>query len=192
MSTKIYNAYRIEACYSIEEVMKRLLEARTLYHENIVDHLVDGSERIMAAYELKNYYRLSRKMKDVMKEGCNDPLNFTASVMVYFNRGRIIVQFFGLDYPLRNGIVETVFGDIMEDYHYQNQADEWWCYEDNHTDEEILVFEKDWQERKEVWDEIFEDNLTPIKVGLVYELFTDSDTFGVCMDVQNRLTQTGE
>lgn len=181
MSTKIYNAYKVDDGVNIDVIMNLLRCARGNYHDEIVKFLSLHNERLKCAYDLKDTFGLVDIIKDVMDKGCNDPLNFGASVVVYPYKGNLYLQFFGLDSPLRTDIVDTIFGSICDDYHYQNQSDPWYDYGD-FSEEENEVHARDYEERQLVWDGIFGNSWKPSEVGLVFELFTSSDCVSVVFE----------
>lgn len=193
MSTKIYNAYRVNKGISIDKVMDLLKQARKQYHEEVTKYLVLSEERLKVMYEVDSLGGLVKEIKESVNSGINDTLNFSASVMVYLFEGRIYLQFFGLDSPLKTDIVGTLFEPICTDYHYQNQTDAWYEYTDEeYTKKQLKEFEKDYEERKRVWDGIYGDSWKPVEVGLVYEVFTSSDSMMVVFNAQEILRKGGK
>lgn len=185
MSTKIYSAYRIKEEYSIEDVMEKIKKIKILYKSEIVNFLFGRWDSIKIANDIKDCYELSTYLKDVIKKGYNDYLNFSASVMVYFFEGRIYIQFFGLDgHILKTNFVDDIFDGMIEDYHYQNQSDPWWSYEDKEiTKEQEEIYEVEWAERERVWDGILGDLHKFSDIGLAYDIFGGGDCFDISLDL---------
>ncbi|KFZ27721.1 MAG: hypothetical protein KQ78_00031 [Candidatus Izimaplasma bacterium HR2] len=105
--------------------------------------------------------------------------------MIYFFESRIYIQFFGLDgYTLKTNFVDDIFDEMIEDYHYQNQTDPWWAYEDKEiTKEQEEIYETEWAERERVWDGILGDFHRFSDIGLAYDIFGDGDCFDVSHDL---------
>jgi hypothetical protein len=61
----------------------------------------------------------------------------------------------------------------MTDFHYQDQSD---------RPEDIT--EEDYQHRREVWDDLFEQERRPGYAGFVWNLLGDSDIMKIWCDVQ--------
>jgi len=185
MSTKIYNAYKVESCYCIDDVIKSLIKTRELYHKHIVDYLAGDYDNIKNRNGITNVYGLSQILKDdIVDQGIFD---YTASVVLYVNKGCVYIQFFGFDNKTFDEVVKPVFGRMMVDYHYQNQSDPWYEYEENLTPDKRLLYDKEYEERRIVWEEIFGDDYVPSSRGLSYDFYTKSDVIHIVYDVKDEL-----
>jgi hypothetical protein len=113
-----------------------------------------------------DYFALTYVLKGFVEQKQNDPFNFDASMVLYGYKGNMYVQFFGL-----SGYVylDDIFGDyfkglvkngVLADYHYQDQSDD--EDEDN----------PDWEERGDMWDELYDGYDTSAQVGFSYEFFS--------------------
>jgi len=99
----------------------------------------------------------------------NDPLNFSASMVLIEYKGQMYVQFFGFhgyEYLTEcfgkyfKGLVKN---GVLADWRYQNQTDD----EDG----------DDWEERENMWDEIYKSNgwdgyYSPAQVGFSHDFFS--------------------
>lgn len=81
-------------------------------------------------------------------------------VVVYFHDKNIYIQLFG-GYGTVDRVVE-ILGDKIEDFHYQDQTDSDVC-------------EEEYEKRKKVWDEIFNESWSPAKSGLSYKIISSYD-----------------
>lgn len=180
MSTKIYDAYKVNNL-SITEVVDKLKKIKHEYHEKAHQFLMTCDKDKLKENYGDNYIKLYDTLREHARKQTNDVFNWTASVMLYFHQDDIYIQFFGLSFRLEPNI-EEIFEGNLQDFHYQNQTDEWWCYEsDNYTEEEIKGFEEDWANRQLVWGEIFGDEWVPAKCGLTYIIYDENDAFDVSM-----------
>lgn len=171
MSTKIYNAYKVIGL-TPSDLMLKLQKLREVYHDAVQEKL-EGYNKEYLAVEYVDSNGLMKALREDAKSGMNTPFNFCASIMVYFHKDEIYIQSFGLD---RKVNIEGFFGSHIEDFHYQNQVDEWYEYEGLEGEAYDAAVEN-WKHRKQIWDEIFENSWSPNKVGMVYELYTPSDYF---------------
>jgi len=186
MSTKIYNAYKFDDEVTIEDVIKLLREARKRYLESVTQIMYDSYDRFCNYYGLNDVFEMSNKLQELYNSSEIDLFNFSSSCVIYFNKGNIYIQFFGLDRSFSSSIIEDCFGKITKDYHYQNQSDPWYEYDDDLTEEEKEVHEKEYKERELVWDEIL-DYDCPAECGLFYEFFRRSDCLQVAVNVRRKI-----
>lgn len=182
MSTKIYDAYKYSG--NIELLLSELVEMRSFYRKKRIYKILGAMTTILDVKPLVDYTYTYEKddlvydlpitnIMDVIKKFIDrkswHPLNIEASAVVYLNRGNIYVQFFGLE---RDEFLPL--NDKFSDFHYQNQSDK----DENITEEE-------WQERKQVWDEIFSSSCVPSVVGLIYDF--GNDLFDFCKKLKETL-----
>lgn len=175
MSTKIYEAYKVKDL-SIDELMGLLMRVR----EDYINSCVEFVRKVKGDDDFGTVANELRKDMNGSERGC---YNFTASIMVYFLEGEKYIQFFGMNFSDGETLDELM--NHLQDYHYQNQADPWWCYEDGHTEEQIAEFEKDYEEREVVWDKIYGNRWRPNECGLVFELCTKDDYYTIAGRVFN-------
>lgn len=175
MSTKIYNAYKINNM-TIEEVMVKLRVIKERYHEFAVD-LISKTDLDRYCDGEKN---LMNTLKEETKNGQGYLFDFTSSIVLYFHEGNIYLQHFGFGYPYTLDLDDYFDLGVAVDYHYQNQSDPWYDYEaDKFTEDEYAAHEVDYEERERVWEEILGDSGVPTDCGLVFEVFQTSDCFKI-------------
>lgn len=173
MSTKIYNAYKVNNM-TTDEIMMKLHELREWYFVKINEFLLRvGMERIKKNYG--DYTGFLDKLREDSDKLIDRPFNFSSSIMVYFHGGDIYIQFFGMSFPFDH---ETFFEGNLEDYHYQNQSDPWYDY-DGLEGDELKEAEDNYKLREKVWDDILGDRTTFAECGLVFELYKKEDYFRV-------------
>lgn len=172
MSTKIYDAYKVTG--TIHELMRLLIALRELH----IDQSIANYKRFAGVFKKDEFKFLEKDetleslsenfmgefiLEDIIRKeidrGFNTPLNISASAVVYFDDKNIYVKFFGLS-RLENGPIKNA--DFLEDYHYQNSADQSnydWDVEkwENMTPKRQKELTKDWEERRETWDRIIGD-----------------------------------
>jgi len=160
MSTKIYNAYLWDG--AVEELMLFLKELRIKYAEEATLHLVQFSGYLKEKEEEHKkegkYFSLSSYLGSCINSGLNEPDNLDASAAVYFHRGKIAVQFFGLDLFYRDG--KRPMMEILSNNPKLSEYDYW-----NNVDQPDEVTEEKWDERKDFWDFL----RVPCEDGLIYE-----------------------
>lgn len=186
MSTKIYDSYKYN---------DRL--------DNLVNHLMDIGENFIET-ELKKkllrYYRpflkinyeynnkIIKYLKDIPDQftlsdffennriGKTIHDDFILTIQVFFDKNDIYCTFYNV--PI-NLIDDTLFTD----FHYQNSTDMSNYDETNEPWNKMIKerqdeLEKDWENRRIVWDRIYDRSWTPKRAGLSYEIdiFNDLDT----------------
>jgi hypothetical protein len=184
MSTKIYNAYKYND--TLCSLINNLKKIRILYQNDKIDYiskledlevvtendekvlLKDLPDNILGEMHLKNF------LENIIKRGYNEPLNIQASAVVYALKSDLYVQFFGI----KSDYIKHISN--LEDFHYQNNTDmsnyDWdtekW---EDMSEERQQELENDWTNRKNIWDEIFNNNNdTPGESGLCFD-FHPSD-----------------
>lgn len=176
MSTKIYNAYKINDM-TITEIMVKLQILRKRNFEEIQNFLVGwGEKRVKLYCEGETLYKVLKKEASMLSYSA---FNFGYDVVLFFHNDNIYIQFFGNDNNIDH---EEIFDGKLEDFHYQNQSDPWFDYKEEITTEDYKAAEENWVLRKKVWDEIFSDNWVPSKCGLTFNIYSPDDAFKVSCD----------
>lgn len=181
MSTKIYNAYRVNdgklgTVFSIKRELEILYERHVLKTIDSIPNdlrvkditLCNVTEYVKSLFDNKIKELDSVDMKFIInavmdRNARSERLNFRSSMVLYHHRKNIYIQFFGIDFDSgRDYIAGLEKNGILSDFHYQNQTD---------TPENII--EEEYKKRRVVWDEIFEaaDSDTPGEVGLSYDFW---------------------
>lgn len=185
MSTKIYDAYRVNKIVSINELMQILTEIRSeieekakedmafkvagkiqyykdlykYYGEEIFTQITDKHVLEMLSF-IKNNKSNNRLFWEeypaFIEELKNDPYEHTkATLQVIPCDERILAMYFG---P-REYISFVSKNKSFEDYHYQNQVDK---------PKEIT--EEEWDERKNNWEKAIGPDYVPNRHGLTFTL----------------------
>lgn len=158
MSTKIYDAYRVDGgdCAYVYEVLNRI---QTEYTAAV--------RMFMLGVQGRKQYDNFSEFNDLFEE-----LDFESSVVVYLHKGKIYLQFFNSRYvsiDKLDVVKDLIDTNKLVDYHYQNQADPWFYYDESIDESHYPALEEEHEERGEIWDEIFEIHSSPSKVGLIKE-----------------------
>jgi len=188
MSTKIYDAYKYSG--TPDELMKWLFKFRQKYKDESIKELypffISASEyfkSISIPTELSlcfenplNYLSTSRGIKMIIRKGLNEPLNIDASVVVYFHKRIIVVQFFGLDFGFRK-LRECI-----------NRSKKFvdFSYWDN-TDSLDEISDEEWDARKKFYDSLTEKYYSFNSVGLTYELSNTETILSICKGISERI-----
>jgi hypothetical protein len=99
-------------------------------------------------------------------------MDFEASVVVYTHENKYYLQFFGSRYltPEKSEFVQTLIKENkLVDYHYQNQSDPWFYYDESIDSSRYDELEAEYMKREQVWDEIFHDDKSFSQTGVVKE-----------------------
>jgi len=176
MSTKIYNAYKIENM-TMPEIMECLYEMKEDTKNNFkhfIKHQTNHEEI------LKNWDFVSFKemLIDVNDKNINTPFNWKSSVVLYFHRDDIYIITFGVNLDLKK-----YFKDNLFDYHYQNQSDPWYCFDYDEDSYEYIEAEKEWEERGEIWDEIIGNRYSFSESGLSFDLFDINNSLSLVYEL---------
>ncbi len=150
MSTKINNAFRWKKGGS-ELLFRWLLAFRKRFQAFIIKKMKD-----MFRPEAK-FSQVAELLRACTREGLNNDYNLKASAVVYLHRGKVYVQFFGVD-PL---YLRTSVGQSLDfaDWHYQNLYDK-----------PCEVGYKEWAARKKCWEEIMAAGDSAGECGLSFAL----------------------
>lgn len=100
-------------------------------------------------------------IQESTRRGENSPFNIEMSACIYFDQGKIYVQFFGLDRGFQRLIDSRLW---LSDFHYQNQ-----------TDRAEDVSEEDWNRREQIWDDIFAEETRYSSAGLSFRVMGSGD-----------------
>jgi len=201
MSTKIYNAYLFKG--SLGELFELKTKLQNLYKEQCkavlhklkdyemghiedfrTDNLAQDALKVNKGKKLEQvpYYELMDILRGLCNRGFHHPLNFSASVVVYYQNEKMVVQFFGLNYGISKPSLCQLLVDEYEksgkliDFHYQNQTEQ----PEDITDEE-------WRAREKFWDAIFDNYLTPAQAGFVNDF--DKLLFNICYEFAEELNR---
>lgn len=178
MSTKIYNAYKINNM-SMGEIMEELYKVKAAYMEKCMDvlNLLDPHKVIK---QYKNRFELTDKLKKDFDTPMRSLFGFDASVLLYFHENDVYIQVFA---NLHTFNIEDFFDGNLEDFHYQNQADPWYEYTERElTEEEYEEAATNWEIRETVWDEIMGRRYRFAESGLSYDLYGREDTVNLAWD----------
>src|SRR6266576_1987819 len=111
-------------------------------------------------------FEIEKRIRETTQQGYRDPFNIESSVMIYFYKNAIYVQFFGVDWKL------IKHNKYLKDAHYQNQ-----------TDQPEGISDKEWKERERVIDGIFDEIGIFSNSGLIFKLLDRHDDFYIARDV---------
>lgn len=174
MSTKIYNAFKFNG--SASELMEHCRSYREIWHEF---HIKRIGGMIL---ENESYLALSDKIKEQSKKPSPsffDEYDVRGCIAVYFHKKNIYIQTFLQTFGQPPSFVD----DRFVDFHYQNQSDPSYTYEDNFRNwspAEKRKAARNWNIRKKVWDEIFSGNYSSAsEAGLIYEFCCDFDFYKI-------------
>ena len=177
MSTKIYDAYRVDGGDFVY-VYDLLNQIQTEY--------LAAVRMFMLGVQGRKQYDNFSDFNDLFEE-----LDFESSIVVYLHKGKIYLQFFNSRYMSidKLDIVKNLIeANKIVDYHYQNQADPWFYYDESIDESRYPALEEEHGERGEIWNEIFEIHSSPSKVGLVKEFkptVIDIDLYSIFRNAEN-------
>jgi hypothetical protein len=177
MSTKIYNAYKFNG--KPHELMEHLRLYRPKWHEFQI-------ERICGLLsEAPPFNVLQEKIAEQSAKSYpswNDEYDVRGSVAVYFHKRNIYVQTF-----LQTSGKPPEFKDErFIDFHYQNQVDPWYDYDETLSAADKKKAARNWNTRKKVWDEIFSGRFdSASEAGMIYEMCQTTDFY----EIARRITE---
>lgn len=167
MSTKIYSAYKYNG--DIEQLKADLKQIRKEYFDKTYSSLKDI---FLKSYDpkkdedrVKTIFDFQKLIEEAMSKGYVSELSPEANAVVYFQEGKIYVQFFIGRWDEPENLPER-----FVDYHYQNQ-----------TDQPEEINDEEWEEREETWDKILEEEDIPSLAGFTYEIFSKPHVSNVIM-----------
>lgn len=184
MSTKIYNAYRYKK--SVPELIAYLQDYRKKWLDWRIGRLYANLCSLNKDHAVFSDGKIDlSKLLEIIKEQTNKPFvdmfdifALSGSIVVYFHKKSVYIQTFIFDRDLYSKAPPFVTKDMV-DFHYQDQADPSYVFNKKYSDKKKEKLEKDWQNRKLVWDDIFKNESTPATAGLTYELTDMFDAYKV-------------
>lgn len=176
MSTKLYTGIKFKS-NKLGEVIRQLHslkeEAVKRVQKTFEDQDSPNFIRMCIFYmilekegkKFENYFHFERELKRKMREPYSDiGFDFKFSVVIYERKNKLYGTYF--DHTYKN--YQKLFDEgIAVDYHYQDQCDK--------PDE---VSWRDWNFRKKVWEDIFDDISClwiPREAGVTYDIVTEDD-----------------
>ena len=214
MSTKIYNAYLYSG--NMEQLLVLLQDFREEWLKACLQAFLrlirDDFERRRSNPEQVKLYEndkelmldSAKKITDKIREETAKKYNLIfdfydikAAASIYVYDGKIVLHFFA-DPCLDE--TRALFEEFLEtndkcltDYHYQDQADPYYAFDDDLTDEEKDVLEKEYEERGRFYDEIFKRDSAPINAGFQYVISSEGfDDHVIVSRIFEKLRETGE
>ena len=186
MSLKVFNGVKFKS-RNLPEIIHELYSVKEHAVDNSNQYQIDNPDKVIQTL-LKN--KFVENKEDLFDEVLFDDKK-------YWEGGKIIKESLEQTWrpyscpdflfniciiPWKDGnIYGCVYADdileniklvehLYDEYHYQNQTDK----PDDISDEQ-------WSERKNIWNEIFDEYCTPSDAGLVYEIVKpdDFDYFGI-------------
>lgn len=175
MSTKIYDAYEFKG--DLDELMSFLGKLRKRFVNEGATFLRQHVTDPAAVTKWEYAEELKKALSSPMYFHDNGIPNVSCSAVVYPYKGRLFVQFFGMQRETR------VNSKRLVDYHYQNQTDPWYEHDAWEAKKKGKPKNKAWmkaqaknyRERRRVWDTIMLNDSRPVHCGLVYEFISPSD-----------------
>lgn len=177
MSTKIFGAYEYDGnIVQLYNFLRKFrLELLSKMEDIIFQKTVDYAQRCADYREAFNTIMddAESQTKSNMN-GIMDDLDFKTNCAIYLDDERIVVQFF-ID-TLNHKRFKQLFEDWVEnnsafsDYHFQDQTDPYFAFEDEeYSEKELQKLEDDWKNRREFYNKTFARNfLSPSVAGLGY------------------------
>lgn len=191
MSTKIFDAFKFngkanELLNHVRSYRSKWIDfqiERILSNNNPEEYLVnEHKHKHNSAGHLASHLSLYDFIKDQSTKqfaSWGDVFDVRGSVAVYFHKRNIYVQTF----LQCTGLPPEFIDDRFVDFHYQNQTDPWYFYE-NLSIEEKKKAARNWRVRKKVWDDIYSGDFnTASQAGLIYEMCGDSDYHAIARKV---------
>lgn len=177
MSTKIYDAYRVQGM-TARELLDFFIEIRKDFFTKVTIQLSQ-----YPYFKDKDYLATTDELKRIFRSGMRDPFNYVSSVMIYPYENDFYCVFFGMS-DMLNGVTyleelerNETFMKHFSDFHYQNQTDQ----PDNVTDEE-------WNLRRDTWDKLISEYSFK-RSGLEFTFIDAEDDWEVALAV-SRLNRT--
>ena len=179
MSLKIYNGIKFKSgdlpeivsqLYAIKEQAKKnsnnnlMNDGGRIVHLMVKNKIIDNFEDIFTKeFTSDDYWNVDRLITASLDSRWRDRMepNFNFNVCVIpWTDGNV----YGIYYDDDIEENRALLNDIADEYHYQNQTDQ----PDDIDDEE-------WQERSEVWNDIYDKYCSPNDAGFIYKIVTSSD-----------------
>ena len=191
MSTKIYNAYKFngkgnELLDYVRSYQSKWLDFQT---ERILSNSPPQSVDPISSHECRSYlslYDLIKGQSTKQFPSWGDIYDVRGSIAVYFHKRNIYVQTFLCCVGNTPQFIDARF----EDFHYQNQVDPWYDYEEL-SGEERKKAVRNWRQRRKVWDDIFSDGFSsPSKAGFIYEMCGEDDYCKIALSVYQTIQKS--
>lgn len=191
MSTKIYNAFLYKG--SIDKLMAYIQKYRKTWQEYQINKFVkilsDVADRTKSNLFVDGKLSFDRLEDAIRKDSekdyktWGDIFDVTASIAVYFHKGKIYYQTFLND---QKAPAFKPTGSV--EYHYQNQSDPYFAFK-KCSPEKMKSLEKDWKERAKVWNAIFDKHHSPSEAGLIHEFVNSMEYFTIALEVTRRINK---
>jgi hypothetical protein len=181
MSTKVYNGIKFKS-KDYAEIVSQLHSIREKAIENSRKHFIDDpypmggllieekfadsvDELIEMDFETdrNKKWEVRRIVEASLEKRWRknyEPEFLFSVVVIPWTDGNV----YGCFYDDRIHENRELLNEFVDEYHYQNQTDQ----PDDIDDEE-------WEERREIWDDIFDKYFTPGEAGFVYEIVKPDD-----------------
>ena len=165
MSTKLYNGIKFKS-NNIKEVLDQLISVKETAKQIAIDSISDKDLSLfIGANNLldNDAWYIANEIKDAIASDNYNRWKFKPrlkfTVVVYpTNEGDIYGYYFDADKKEYNDLIKPFYTD----FHYQNQ-----------TDPPNDVTEKEWDFRREKWDELLKDRF--MDTGFTYEIVSGDD-----------------
>lgn len=157
MSTKIYDAYVIDKVFSLGEFNKECRSLSDKLSEKRKDLIKD---RFTKESYSETYFELSKMLLQAEREKTRLHLliDFGASLCAFELNNKTYILFY---------YEEESFKDIFTD-HFKAKDFSYW----NNTDKPDEISELDWENRRRVWDIIFDKKTIPSQCGVCFDLLS--------------------
>lgn len=176
MSMKIYNGIKFKS-NNPEEIIAQLNSIKKRAVENSIKYITEGRGAAQAVH-VAGYTKDT--VFDINVKDYKQLLDFREKLDISFNKRyrswddpafRFIVvvipynsQMYGISYHEEIEENYKLLEPFIEEYHYQNQ-----------TDKPDELSDKEWDERSDVWNEIFDKYVAPSDAGFTYEIVKSDD-----------------
>lgn len=173
MSTKIYNAFKVNDRKKLISKIKEVRPDIRKYFKNIFLKQVEVSDW----EDMERFFHYNKKGSPSFIASTIDiehildcfSLIDQPTVVLFYDGDDMYVQFFGFDQKI---ITELWKNGVMSDFHYQDQTDP---EVEGMTDEEAY---KEYESRYAVWDRIYEGTDWSLSEGgFVQKMLTWYDTY---------------
>lgn len=197
MSTKIFNAYKLNV--DLFTFNRKMTEYKNLRHNLVIGYSVADAivktflDMPYAENELfnqtveKNYEILLKDFAEFSKENMRIWLGegYDSEVLAKYELNYVL-------YPYKNEAFIQVFGNVDSINHFIDYFNEYlidYSYWNN-VDAPNDVSEEEWQERREVWDEIFSKTCIPKYAGICDTLPFPQESYILTKYYYKRLSKT--
>lgn len=160
MSTKIYEAYKVDKsidALKLFNILKNIKKEVIAFYKNL-----SSEQWIIDLHKLQFSSTATEEQKKLFEKmfGSRLQTDVTESCVVYFHKTGTYIQFF------MNRKLEHLYNKNrkFKDFHYQDQADM-----------PSNINEKEWNDRRKIWEDIYKDADTPAASGLTYNFYTFKD-----------------